>query len=408
MLWAVAGFYERWMPDPPQSRWAVAVFTFASGLGWLLPGSDEGFLMRQQSADLWMPEAVPFYAILVNPHFCISLAVMAHIATTVLGDTTGTVRRRDWLAVPAMLLLAFIHPFDTVTLGVLLIVTWLVLVLSRGARGSIPLRVALLTAPLPVLAYQAWVFQTHPTLAGWRKQNLAPSPDIWWYLTAYAPLMVMACLALLRPDSRRRLPRLVGVWLLLGLPLAYFPVEFQRRLIMGWTIPLAGATAVGIHGILRVRGARTPSLRCWAPVAIALLLAPTNLLLILRTVVNARAGSSDLYLRREEVEACEWLRANVSPGATVLTSPRLGLFVPALSGNRVLVGHWAASPDFFHLCGVANEFLSPNATPGYRSQVIRGYGVRWVLSDRGELTDASHIPLRSVFRRGDVVLYKAG
>jgi hypothetical protein len=194
----------------------------------------------------------------------------------------------------------------------------------------------------------------------------------------------------------------------LGLPLAYFPVEFQRRLIMGWTIPLAGATAVGIHGILRVRGARTPSLRCWAPVAIALLLAPTNLLLILRTVVNARAGSSDLYLRREEVEACEWLRANVSPGATVLTSPRLGLFVPALSGNRVLVGHWAASPDFFHLCGVANEFLSPNATPGYRSQVIRGYGVRWVLSDRGELTDASHIPLRSVFRRGDVVLYKAG
>ncbi len=408
MLWSVYAFFATWIPGDRSRRLALILFAFASGLGWLYYGISGAFPGNQQPVDVWVPEAIPFYTMMVNPHFCISIALMAHIATTMHRVVNGIQRCWDWLSIPASILLALIHPYDLITLEAILFTSLaVVLILRRPIRG-LPLWVLLAMAPIPVLAYDAYLYRVNPVIRELMSNIQCPSPALIWYLCGYAPLLLLTFLALKNRAWGNSVPIVAGVWLLLGLPLTYLPIAFQRRLIMGWAVPLSGFAGLGIEVGIRRLLPRTIPLRLVASAILCGALTLTNLLLIARNCRTASDASALAYIRKDAHSALQWLSRQSAPRETVLTSPQMGLLVPVYAGNRVVVGHWSDSEDFFRLCGIANEFLSDRATPSFRAEVIRDYGVRWVLSDDGELKDANRPSLRCVLKRGRVVLYEAG
>jgi hypothetical protein len=116
--------------------------------------------------------------------------------------------------------------------------------------------------------------------------------------------------------------------------LIYLPFSLQRRLVMGWIVPLGMLATMGWARLLERR--RWQFLR--APVIWALA-GITHLFVLVIALVGALNHHSTLYLSDDERAGLSWLAENAAPNALVLAGPETGLYIPAWSGQRVWYGH---------------------------------------------------------------------
>ncbi|NPA92642.1 MAG: hypothetical protein GXO56_03070, partial [Chloroflexi bacterium] len=120
------------------------------------------------------------------------------------------------------------------------------------------------------------------------------------------------------------------LWAGAALLLALFPWALQRRFLMGLVVPLVGLSAWA----LTVR----PWPR-WTSGALWALTLPTLAAVLLLAWHGIATHDAHFYLTRGEAEAMQWLAEHTPPDAVVLAAPETGMFIPALSGRRVLYGH---------------------------------------------------------------------
>jgi len=179
----------------------------------------------------------------------------------------------------------------------------------------------------PYAAYAFWATHTDPLLRAWTAQNLTPLGAWWEVGLAFSPALALAVLGLLpsHPGRRRLAWWAGGALLLAGLPLG-----LQRRLLLGWMVPLVGLAVLGLSAL--------PRGRLWVALAWGLSL-PTVLLFVPGAWSAARGHLRGPYLPRDEARAMAWLAQHTTSDALVLASPATGPFIPALTGRRVLYGH---------------------------------------------------------------------
>lgn len=310
-----------------------------SGLGWLV------VFFGYQSADLWVPEAFPVYALLANAHFPLSMGLMAGIAWCGLGiagsksqEARGKGRRwRGLVMILGAVALGAIQPFGLVAafggLGVML-VAWVVRerAVPWQAAGWVVLA-GLVALPYPL--YMLQVMQADPALAAWNAQNVTGSPPLWDWVLSYGLVLVLAvfgaAFAVRRgSDADWLLVGWVGVTLV-GMYLPWLPL--QRRLSLGLGVPLGLLAGAGWW-----RGVRQRVKARWRGLALGLAVAFCALTPVF-LIVGHLATASDFYLSDGEWAALTWLREEGEPDAVVLCSPRMGLFVPAWAGRPVVYGH---------------------------------------------------------------------
>jgi hypothetical protein len=327
MLYVLAA---RVSDDVGERRAMFLLAALGSGLGWLV------VFFGYQSADLWVPEAFPVYALLANAHFPLSMALMMWIADR--GLAVGNERR--WLPglgmIAAAVILGAVQPFGLVAvfggLGVMIIaravrervVPWRVLIWI-GAAG-------LVAAPYPL--YMLRAIKADPVLAAWDVQNVTGSPPPWDWALSYGLLLVFAILG-----AVYALRRGSGIgWLLVGwvggtLVGMYLPLPLQRRLSLGLGAPLGLLAGMGWWRAVR------PRIKLRRRGLVQTLVVAFCALTPIFLVVGHLAVASDAYLRAGEWVALTWLRDEGKPDAVVLCSTRMGLFVPAWAGQPVVYGH---------------------------------------------------------------------
>ncbi|MBN1811582.1 MAG: hypothetical protein JXA14_07085 [Anaerolineae bacterium] len=334
MLYVLA---SRVSDDVGGRRAMFLLAALGSGLGWLVA------FFGYQSADLWVPEAFPVYALLANAHFSLSIGLMTWIADCGLriGDWQLAISNgRYWLLrlgmISAAVVLGAVQPFGLVAvfggLGVMLI--------ARAVRErSVPWRavgwVALAgLAALPYPLYMLQAMKADPALSVWNAQNLTGSPPLWDWALSYGLVLVLAVLGAVFAARRGS----NGDWLLMGWALVilvgmYLPLSLQRRLSLGLGVPLGLLAGVGWWRVVRLHiKARWRGLVQGLVVAFCVL---TPILL----VVGHLAVVSDAYLSPGEWAALAWLRDEGKPDVVVLCSTRMGIFVPAWAGQPVVYGH---------------------------------------------------------------------
>jgi hypothetical protein len=338
MLLAIYHFYRYLLPDAHLYRWAFAFAVLGSGLGWL------GVLLGAFTSDLWVAEAYPFLSAFANPHFCFGLALLLGLILPIKGERLGV--RGGVLTATGSLLLAIISPFGVLIALVILFggAIWQIWASTEGGRKwsgfALPAtaRKAMLVALAggPILSYYFWVTGTDPFFATWSAQNLTPSPPAWDFLISFSPLLILAVpggwwlLRRGRPEQRVLL-----VWAVLGVLLSYAPLGLQRRFMMGLFIPISGLAVAGFNSLIqRYRFRMTPQ-----ALVLALLILPTNLMILLTAFYGIRTHDALIYLSRSEADALEWIAANSPADTLVLASPEMGLFIPAHTGRRVFYGH---------------------------------------------------------------------
>ena len=376
MLLALYALARRLSDDVGERRAMLLLTALGSGLGWLAG------LCGVRTADLWVTEAFPVYAMLANAHFPLAIGLMAGIANCQLRMAHG--RGHEWLwglgMIVTALALGAIQPFGLAAafggLGVMLaaqVVRARVIPWRTVAWITVAGAVALVY-PL----YMQWSLHADPVLAVWNAQNVTPSPPLWDWALSYGLVLVLATLGAISAARRRA----EGDWLALGWVLVtlvgmYVPLPLQRRLSLGLGVPMGLLAGMGWWRVVRPRIAARRRGRLQGLVVTFCTLTPIFLVTV--TLVAALAGTSWFYLSDGEWAALEWLRKDGDPERVVLCAPQMGLFVPAWAGQRVVYGHPFATVDAERREAQVKAFWGGEMDAAERESFLRENRVGYVL-----------------------------
>lgn len=369
-LLAVYEFVTLLTTPVAERRLIFLIVVTSSGLGWLV--GPLGYL----TVDLWVPEAVTFYAIMANPHFPLAMALMLAIFGLGAGGW-GQERLPGWfrvtLAGAAALLLAVVQPFCLVTVYAVLAVNLALLAArrKRWPRTELLSVAAVMAASAPFILYDAWVSTVNPALRAWSAQNLTPSPPPWDYALSYGVVLLLALMGAVWGLRRGRdVDLLLVAWTAVTFALLYLPISLQRRLVLGLHLPLAMLAGLGfVRGVL-------PRLRIGRRAVTAGMLvfsALTNVFLLFGAFSAAMQRDARLYLSVGEAETLAWMRRHVPPEAVVLAAPSSGLFIPAWAGQRVVYGH-----EFETIDADTKKVRVEAFFRGTDDTVLHDYGVSYV------------------------------
>ena len=422
MLMAVYLLAAHCHPALHVRRLAVAFTALASGLGWLFsllaPAGWSGATPIDYGSRLVMPEAIGFLSLLLNPLFCLSIALLVVIF---LGANLAF-ERRSWrwalVAGGAALVLGNVHTYDLVTVWGVLFVALVVrgLAQRRFPTAEIGLAAIIGVLSLPFGFAQYWVYRTNPLVYA-RVGSPTATPAVWAVLLGFGLPLALAGGWRTRRSPGMRFPL---VWLLTGLALVYLPAPFQRKLAEGLWAPISilAAAFVGETIWARWRG-RTA---VWVAAAVVAICAPSNAFFLVSQVNQFTSGDRyferilmpPLYLTDAQVAGARWLDEHAPFRAAVLSDSRIGNYLPRLAGVTVYVGHWDETKDFEGKLRRLLEFYAA-ATPDIeRARLLRAENTRFlwhVEYGPGEVPLGPHEPARSslfrpVFQRGDVTIYR--
>ena len=339
MFLSVYRFLEEFVADRTARWFAFAMCLVGAGWGWL------GIPFEFVASDLSIPETTPFLSAYANAHFPLATACVLLAGVGVLGEQAG---RRRWIValIAVGAVLALVLPFVLLPAVAVLLVGILVIALQeRRARAepSVPRRlmslVAFLAGAAPWAIYGVWMLWTRPDLAAWNAQNQTPSPAPGAYLLGFAPLLLLAAIAVIWNREQRRVVWLLLAWVLVQSALLYSPLALQRRLSLGLFVPLAALAALGLAAVKR---------RAWHRTLMILALAsaiPSNLIVVAAGLGGVARAEPLMVQSDEESCALTWLAENAEPGSLVLAGETAGNRIPALADVRVVYGHPYETPN---------------------------------------------------------------
>ena len=400
LLGAVAGLIHDTLADTRARRAAFALVCFSSGLGWMWGTVGP----ESRSIDLWQPEAITFLSLYFAPLFVAALSLMVVFLRAALRFERSGVLRDIWPAAVTGALLGNFHSYDVIHL----FAVWGVFrIVSDAARRRLDLArwrgiVLAGLATLPTTAYQYYALRVEPVFFERAFVSATWSPAVYWVLAGYGLVLALAAVCAFLPATRRtfadnRAFVFLAVWAVTGIAVAYVPVAFQRKLLMGEHIPLCLLGGAALASLPARLSGDFPKIAVFFAVLLA---APSNGLFLLRdmTRLSQNEGSTarQPYLKQTEWDALEWLRANTRPDEVVLVSPDaashrrfpfaalepfLSVYVPALAGNVVYDGHWSETARYGPKLASARRFFEADTPDNFRKTLLENGTIRYILWD---------------------------
>ena len=415
-------FYRYCLPDDAPAR--LTAFGFAclsSGFGWLVWPR---WLDKNHSGgpvDSWQPEAYTFLSLYTSALMTVStLLILGALYALLLGERTG---RWKYAVIAGLCgaVLGNMHSYDVLHLAAAWGVFLLVLTVLRRGRGMAPrwgrgLLALALSAPTTLyIAYMykvEAVFQKRanvPTLSPrvlltWHGQPvlfhghsvLLPAP--WDYALGYGLVFLLACVALwlvvrqtrpsphLAPSLKEKAggevsPLLFAAcWAVGGFLIAYFPIAFQRKMLMGEHLPLCLLAGVGAAWL--VRTCVPARIAGWALAGLVLLSAPSNALFLTRDMRHLTQNRSETHLApfldKSLVDVYAWFRTNTPVDAKVVGPPSLCTYLPGETGRAVWAGHWGETPDYAEKEAAFADAFDAQTPPADREAFLKSTGAQYL------------------------------
>jgi hypothetical protein len=401
--------------------WTTAV---SAGVGWLF-WHDR--VIQRGPVDIWQSEAVTFASLYTTGLFAVSLTlILGFVVCLLLAEERGP----RWAVFAGLcgLLLGNVHTYDMIHLAAVwtgyLLLRWVVT--RRFPARELGLALLAGAVAAPTVVYMGWFYLTEPVFKA-RANVPTPTPPLIKYLLGYGLLLPLAAMGVRRlwptagsdgqePDLRRLQPI---AWVVVGLAIAYLPVAFQRKLIMGYHLPLgllAGIAVAWLAG--RTSGAGSSVRKLLTAGLVIAFLALSNIRYPIRDLQLAfsanvtSTGVHPAYWDDSDFHAFAWMHDHTPPSAVLLTLPTSGVFAPAYSGRTVYAGHWGETPGFDEKFKEVAKFYTGEWASEQRRQFLTSRGITHVLY----FSSASFIPttrplaaepfLHPVFSDRDTVLYE--
>jgi hypothetical protein len=272
---------------------------------------------------------------------------------------------------------ASIHPQMPVLMGAAIGAALVLRPVSR--RGYLAAAVAL-ALPAPYVAYSYLAFVGNPEVMRWtfHSKNGVP-PDLFSMVFALAPQLLLALPgAWLAARRRSRGDLFLLAWIagLLAILILPNPAgDLRRRFFDGIYLLLVILAAYGLYGVLlpRVRSLKARNL---VPFTWVVYSTVGSWFLVLAPIANA--GDPQYALTTSEYSALAWLGSQ--PAGVVLSSPQIGLYVPAYTPDTVYVGHYDETYGYYAKAQAALDAFSGRTD---LREFAGQNGVSYVLWTRG-------------------------
>jgi hypothetical protein len=306
---------------------SFALILLGSGLGWIL------LPFGLVTSDFLVPEAYPFLSSFTNPHFTIGLAIFLFVF--IQQNRLFTLKRGIFIFA-AGLLLSIIMPFGSMVMILVMLIT---ILWDLMARQDMIWKSAFcfFLGASPYLLYVYWISTTEVVLSGWNLQNQTPSPPIWDLVISLAPGIILLYWSLRKLIGRldERPIRGILTWFVMGLFLILIPFSLQRRFMFGIFIPTGILAVFGILYLIE----RYPQVGKWLWKAFLGVSVLTNISVLLITGFGIYSHSQKYYFLQTEYDSFNWIKSFTSMDNIILSSPEVGLLIPAYTGRRVIYGH---------------------------------------------------------------------
>jgi len=412
LLWR---FIRYCFPARMEARLASFYFLcFGNGLGWLTAHKWADTSPSNSPIEAWQPEAYTFQSLETSTLFCISTAfILASMAFLTIAENKKQMR----FAVYAGLCLAALgnmHSYDILHVAAawsLFLVVRTIMLRNKEVLQSWLRAIVALVIMLPTALYEFYAFRTDPIFHA-RADVKTLAVKFHFYLAGYAPMLVLgavyltvAITAFILNRKHRETPKmdepsfpfhtpvtaLVTVcWAIAGLaicyvavpklnlhtshpwfPVAWTPVAFQRKMLMGEHIPLCLLAGAGTSSCVRyLRGWVG-----WIPFLVLFSVSvPSAFYFTNRDIRHVLLNRSEIagyfpYLDQDTDDSLNWISHNTTTQDAILGLPTFSGIVPAETGRTVWSGHWAETPDFSETVGMFNKFVSTD-TPDYAREAF--------------------------------------
>jgi hypothetical protein len=345
------------LTDDRRTRFLATVLAgFSGGGGWIgniLPAlSTRNFIDRPDNNGFpMMPEAFGFHSVLIFPLNVASMALLSLIYTCVLRAQEGE-KRAIGIGAFAALLLANIHTYDAIPLGITLFLWSAYRFATKRPHAMAPLLIAIGAAPTTL--YQLYVFKNS---SDFRLKALTPTPPppIFDTLISYGPLLLLAIggAMLLWKNERARL---LMLWPIVAIGISYAPISFGRKMIEGAHLPMCFFAALALSHL--AQKLTSPAARKGLVTGACALLCLSSAHFLnwalnhapMTITSGVRFLLPPLYLSQGDADALRFLEAKrdaeTQPRA-VLSMNLLGNYLPQKTGYHAFVGHWAETLNFF-------------------------------------------------------------
>jgi hypothetical protein len=308
-------------------------------------------------------------------------------------EQPAAVRRTLLIASAFGLLLAWLHPWQ----GVTLVLVLAGLALWEGQRGRKLLALPAIATALPLAYYEllsrynsAWKLASH--------NEIVTRPEFAGLVAALAPLLAIAAFG-----ARHRVTEPAERALLLWIPaslVTYFALDaFSSHALDGLSLPFA---------VLAVRGWRRLRVNVLLSAAAVALITIPGLLFEARQLHRVASSSvQEYYLNRSETRALSWVAHDAPPGG-VLAPVLLALAIPSQTSRSVWVGHEFWSRDYAARLAVTNALFDGGLSPIQVRVLVALSGARLLVSScaqNANLAPALGPALASVHRFGCSTVY---
>jgi hypothetical protein len=401
-----------------EQKLALGFLLFTAGYGWLMiillgTGATPDYI-----PDIWIFDAISFGAILGFPHFVLNMALMLWLLMAGEDFINTNSRLKALSVIIASVLIAFIHPHQLVIIGIVIAGSTTISNKERikEVRYNLVRLIAVffpatcITITLMVMSY------SDGQITNWISQGNTYTPPPWSLLILYGPVLVLAIFGLiqaLRAPSTKLIP--VILWFLSVAFLLYVPVNFQRRFIEGWHIPVAILASIGWFRYFEPRISNRVSVKFSKYLLIALfitvIISPIFLLATTIGTLTIKEGSKSPYLTAEERGAIDYLVQNTGNNKVIMSAFYNGNLLPAFSPVRSFLGHWDQTPSVRQRFEEITKFFDLNMSDEYRITLLNTYHIGFVYVSHEEQSLGKFSPenaeyLLPVFESPGITIFK--
>ncbi|MCL5959110.1 MAG: hypothetical protein M1358_07275, partial [Chloroflexi bacterium] len=363
---------------------ALFLAVFGSGLGWLLLLFGQQTVLGERPIDFWLAEAYSVPLLVGYPHMLLGTAMLFLTFILALKALETNTLVPGIAAGFCAVAFVLIHPFGIAVVDITLAAYVLALMLKRQMTGvrCLTLLAPVFVLPLPVFLYDAAVFLFNPEFRAWSEQNLCLSPSPLVYLLGYGllvPLAVLGARVAVRGSNNKSI--FLVAWTVAVAGLLYVPFNSQRRLVEGLVVPLAILSARGIVDQIwpYLRQQDKGKLIGFSTAIMLALALPSTLIFAGGLTFQALRHASPTYQDVSALEAIHWLGTDTAPNKVVLSAKPTGNLIPAISGNTVVLGHWAETIGLQEKERLVKSFFSERTNDSERRAILSRFGVSYVL-----------------------------
>lgn len=403
-------FITQMIDDSHQRRYMFLLTSISSGLGWVL------ILFNQYySSDLKIPESNTFFSLMETCHFSLSQALILITFYLLISPNQPLkcvkIYHLITIAIVAILI-SNIYPF---ALLIIIGTTGLHVLIERIKRKlwqhEIIIRLLVFTfISIPIGASIYFSVQKNSLFAIWQNQSLTISPPFWAFLSGYG-LLILATIPGARWISRKNpaLIKILPLWILVTIIGLYSPTTLQRRFSLGLHLPISFLAGFGIMKILEPNSNNKIS-RLLSRFFL-IVTSITSMLLIIVWLASVMGNNNRLFLSYDEIQSISWLQESQLKNQVILSSPQLGVFIPAFSSHRVVIGHEWETPNFKDTNHLVTQFYSPSSTSETRKRLIKEWQVDYIILGPREITFGissltEQDGVKSIINFGNVTIYK--